>query len=129
MFSINGTVKEWFEYKGNPYCFKVELDFIERGLDESLIAKLEDLINEYKNERSWLESFCIFLTTVCNAPKYGLCTLTGETITLYPKEHLLSWDDETRDTPTWAEKIPENIKLSPSYWNTDNWDVNGWAFG
>lgn len=129
MLSINGTVKEWFEYKGDPYFFKVELNFIERGLDGKLISKLEDLINEYKNERSWLESFCIFLTTTCNSPKYGLCAITGDQITVYPKEHLIAWDDENWDIPNWAERIPEKLISIDSHWDTDNWDVNGWAFG
>ena len=129
MLSINGSVKEWFEYNGNPYCFKVELNFIERGLDGNLISKLEDLINEYKNERSWLESFCIFLTTACNAPRYGISTITGEQITIYPEEHFFIWDSENWDELNWSEEIIENARANPINWDESTWDEDGWAFG
>ena len=46
-------ITEWFEYGGEPYKFKVYINSIK---SEDLYQKIVNLINEYKNERSWLES-------------------------------------------------------------------------
>lgn len=47
-------VKEWFEYTGQPYLFKV---YTKRPVqDEQTYQKLVNTIYEYKNERSWLDS-------------------------------------------------------------------------
>jgi len=51
-----GEVKEWFEYGGEPYKFKV---FISSIPSEGLWERLIKLINEYKNERSWLDAIGI----------------------------------------------------------------------
>lgn len=45
-------VIEWFDYSGDPYCFKVELDIAEGSVDVSVIQKTIDL---YKNVRSHLD--------------------------------------------------------------------------
>jgi len=51
---ITAELQEWFEYGGNPYMFKVLLDTVIS--DEETYIKLANLINEYKNIRSWLDS-------------------------------------------------------------------------
>ena len=53
---LEGQVKEWFEYGGEPYKFKVHVSSIP---SEELWEKLVKLINEYKNERSWLDAIGI----------------------------------------------------------------------
>jgi len=53
---LEGQVKEWFEYGGEPYRFKVYVSSIP---SEELWEKLIHLINEYKNERSWLDAIGI----------------------------------------------------------------------
>ena len=53
---LEGQVKEWFEYGGEPYKFKVYVSSIP---SEELWEKLVKLINEYKNERSWLDAIGI----------------------------------------------------------------------
>ena len=53
---LEGQVKEWFEYGGEPYKFKVYVSSIP---SEELWEKLIHLINEYKNERSWLNAIGI----------------------------------------------------------------------
>jgi len=55
--NLSGEVKEWFEYEGEPYRFKL---FIKSVISETdLWDKLVSLVNEYKNERSWLDGIGI----------------------------------------------------------------------
>lgn len=51
---ITAELQEWFQYGGNPYMFKILLDTVIS--DEETYIELANLINEYKNVRSWLES-------------------------------------------------------------------------
>jgi len=58
--NLGGVVREWFEYGGEPYRFKLDLFFeelVKHGitLTPEVQEKLLDLINSYKNERSHLE--------------------------------------------------------------------------
>ena len=56
---LAGEIKEWFEYGGEPYRFKVDLGIQDREITPELRDKLLQLINEYKNERSWLEEILL----------------------------------------------------------------------
>jgi phage tail P2-like protein len=56
---LEGQVKEWFEYGGEPYYFKVDLGVQNREITPELRDKLLRLINDYKNERSWLEELIL----------------------------------------------------------------------
>ncbi len=50
----NSYIKEWFQYDGQPYRFKV---YIQKPVkDEDTYSKLLKYIYDYKNERSWLDS-------------------------------------------------------------------------
>ncbi len=57
--NLSGEVKEWFEYGGNPYRFKVEVSSPSRQITPELRDRLIQLINEYKNERSWLDEILL----------------------------------------------------------------------
>ena len=57
--NLSGEIKEWFEYGGEPYKFKVDLGVQDREITPELRDKLINLINEYKNERSWLEEIIL----------------------------------------------------------------------
>lgn len=48
------TVREWFEYEGKPFFFRVRFD-VGGGLDENALGEVFRLIHENKNVRSWLE--------------------------------------------------------------------------
>ena len=50
----NAEIKEWFEYGGNPGYFKIST--LGDLKDEKDYLKVLDVVNEYKNERSWLEA-------------------------------------------------------------------------
>ena len=59
ILKLGGTVKEWFEYGGTPYKFKIEIASTNRQITPKLRDKLKKLIEEYKNERSWLEEILL----------------------------------------------------------------------
>jgi len=64
ILDLNGNIKEWYEYGGRPYYFKVEVD-INKTLGNKIVLsaetqqKLLNLISDYKNERSWLDKLKI----------------------------------------------------------------------
>ena len=44
-------VKEWFDYSGLPYHFKLELDASKNGLSPQILKRSDELINKYKNQQ------------------------------------------------------------------------------
>lgn len=56
---LPGEVIEWFQYNGQPYRFKVEVTVTE--LSKETLVLLRQLINEYKNKRSWLDFVAVRL--------------------------------------------------------------------
>lgn len=82
--NLEGKIVEWFEYSGDPYCFKAEIDLLTRGLSKSIYQDLVDLINEYKNERSHLESFRIYLKATSDVPKISGIAQFGKVIMAEP---------------------------------------------
>ena len=49
------TIKEWFNYGGKPFFFRVRLDVSGSGMDEQGLTSAVRLILDYKNVRSWLD--------------------------------------------------------------------------
>lgn len=85
MLFLKGDVREWFEYGGDPYYFKVEiLEVSNKGISDELLSLLDMLIATYKNNRSWIEVLNVYLTSKGNKLYFGAYTLTGEEITVYP---------------------------------------------
>lgn len=80
---VTCSIKEWFEYEGDPYHFKINLSVLENGVSEETMTALEALVMEYKNVRSYLESINIFLTSRASC-YVGASIQTGEEITIYP---------------------------------------------
>ena len=79
----DAKVSEWFEYGGNAYNFKIDVDVVDVGVDESTILKLENIALSKKNVRSILESITVNLTSIANY-SVSASTQIGETATLYP---------------------------------------------
>nr|BDD43905.1 hypothetical protein 3 [bacterium] len=81
ILNLNGKIREWFEYEGNPYHFIVSLDLRNRGYEQTTEEQLLDLIEETKNVRSVMEKLEVNLT---NSADYRLRTamITSEEITL-----------------------------------------------
>lgn len=58
------VIRQWWEYEGRPYFFRVRLDVSDAGLDETGVTDAMRLIFDYKNTRSWLDC----LETVTTRP-------------------------------------------------------------
>ena len=85
--NIVGNIDEWFNYGGEPYHFKVILQIFNRSINEETENKLRALIDEYKNERSWLEEIQFHLTTIAKLHTYS-ALVSKETITINSKESI-----------------------------------------
>ena len=57
--NINGDIKEWFEYSGAPYHFKIDIFLQNYAYNEKVFENLKKMIEEYKNVRSVLEEISI----------------------------------------------------------------------
>lgn len=105
-------LKEWFEYGGKPFFFSMDIDITDRGASPGELKKLDDLINAYKNKRSWVDILNIYYS-VKGQVYYGLTLVQGESITVYP------WspkDIETRGSitvPIVQSKDVEQISIYP----------------
>ena len=82
---LNIDVKfyEWFEYQGLPYHFKVDVDFLNRPVEDKDLKIIEEFIEIYKNTKSILELININIKTNLKE-KYAMATLTGEDIEVLP---------------------------------------------
>lgn len=129
MFGLEGNIEEWWEYGGEPFRFTVDINFVSKGLDFELIAKLEDLINEYKNVRCHLESLKISLTNFGSLPKIKSATISGETVTIYPPAAPLIWDEFDWDEKNWSKKLKTQLNLPIFMFDSNNFDETVWAFG
>ena len=87
LLKINGIIQEWFEYGGEPYYFKIVMNVSETPLSYDRINLLFELINEYKNERSWLEAAEIILTSFSSQKTASFFTV-NEKIVCMPRENL-----------------------------------------
>lgn len=83
IFSNKVVLKEWFSYGGEPYHFKVELENEDEAIDDKFYAKLESIINKYKNVRSILEKIDVVLKSSAKY-SYKMATLSGESISVLP---------------------------------------------
>lgn len=82
--ALSGQISEWFEYGGQPYHFRINVDLATRGIDEATFDALVALITEYKNVRSHLELLSLSLVNRSQVPSIAATTLGGEIATVYP---------------------------------------------
>ncbi|ELE4933880.1 phage tail protein I [Campylobacter coli] len=77
------VVKEWFNYGGKPYFFKVKVSTTNVSFDERTLNTLERLIKNFKNVRSVLEAIEIEVQSKNNS--FNACIeIDGETIEVLP---------------------------------------------
>nr|WP_314889054.1 phage tail protein [uncultured Campylobacter sp.] len=76
-------IKEWHEYGGEPYRFKLILEAGENGISEASLKKTTEIIEAYKNVRSVYDGSVIKLTSSANIYA-GVCLNAGATICVDP---------------------------------------------
>ncbi|EHE6818841.1 phage tail protein I [Campylobacter coli] len=77
------VVKEWFNYGGKPYFFKVKVSTTNVSFDERTLNTLERLIYDFKNVRSVLEAIEIEIESK-NDSFNASAELSGEAIEILP---------------------------------------------
>lgn len=84
-------IKEWFEYGGNPYMFKVIID-ITNGMSITKQQIVLEKVKFYKNLRSHLEAISYQIEKKANV-YLGACCLMGQRLTIYPRmtEKIISY--------------------------------------
>lgn len=81
---MKGAVSEWFEYGGQPYRFKIDIDLSGQGLGLVDYEQLVSLVMKYKNKRSQLDMLNMGVTVQSPVPVIAGAMSLGETITVYP---------------------------------------------
>ena len=89
----NADIKEWFQYSGKPGYFKISTSGNLNNLSDYL--KVLDVVNEYKNVRSWLESIKFIRTDNTNLfygdyRKYRIKYNLGSTDVSIPNESIMN---------------------------------------
>jgi phage tail P2-like protein len=74
-------LKEWFEYEGTPYHFKLKLSSASYTSQDNLSSKICQYVDEYKNVRSVLENLELDLPAISNIPVIGGYSVIGLIIT------------------------------------------------
>lgn len=81
--SLGFTVelKEWTEYDGKPFHFKLRLSSASQTYDPDTGNKINKYVDEYKNVRSVLENIELDLSSISNVPAIGGYAAIGLYIT------------------------------------------------
>ena len=78
------NVKEWFEYGGTPYCFRIDLPMLESGVTAERQRRVLSRVLYYKNLRSHLESVNLQAEST-GSLEIGACTTAGVRIEIWPE--------------------------------------------
>ena len=70
-------VKEWFEYEGDPFHFKLLIDATYEGTDPVKHQKALDGVNYYKNQRSHLDGVEYIVIPSGNCISYSAVAFAG----------------------------------------------------
>lgn len=85
ILALDGDISEWFEYDGDPYRFRMDVQLEQRGLSEEAFNGLVALIHEYKNVRSKLEMLTFWLINQSQIPIIASVVQGGEITTILPR--------------------------------------------
>lgn len=89
-------VREWFEYGGEPGCFKIDVEIINSGLSEENIAKITHMVETYQRKSQHLCGMTFSLRTTVTL-HVGTTALYDESITIKPYVPLA----KIPETPIW----------------------------
>lgn len=87
--NLDGEIKEWFQYDGEPFTFQVKLELSNVGITESAINMFERLIDAYKNKRSHLKNIQLGLRSTAHA-YLPSASISGERLGTFPEVKTLS---------------------------------------
>lgn len=76
-------IKQWYEYSGKPYHFKVSINAGKTGINFSDLKRFDEIINEYKNVRSICEKVEIS-QSIEVVQKNKSAFISGEEVELLP---------------------------------------------
>ena len=108
---IDIEFKEWFEYDGLPYHFKIDVDFISRPAGKEELKLIEEFIEIYKNEKSVLELISAKLRSNLKE-KVAATTVTGENIQVVPMVSRNLFTD-TKEKLALASLMSEYLEIKP----------------
>nr|WP_319488601.1 phage tail protein I [uncultured Caproiciproducens sp.] len=78
------TLKEWFDYSGDPFMFKIFIDTNRKGISINDYDKLMDNISAYKSARSVLEGITINLKSQASMA-FGGIAAAGDDAQVLPE--------------------------------------------
>ncbi|MCZ4281700.1 phage tail protein I [Kiloniella laminariae] len=81
---VGASISEWFNYGGQPYHFRIDVNVTTHGLTARDLQTIEAVALGTKNTRSRLDRLQIFLTSEGNVPYLGLVPFGGQDITIFP---------------------------------------------
>ncbi|MGP1484897.1 MAG: phage tail protein [Campylobacter sp.] len=76
-------IKEWFNYGGKPYHFKLDLEASKTGIGKESLAKTDEIITTFKNARSVYDGANIQISSKAKTHA-GIYALQGENISVMP---------------------------------------------
>ena len=79
-------IQEWFKYGGDPFTFRVVIEFIAGGASVKNCEEIYETIMQTKNLRSWLEAIAAKIETDNATPNMAARFGYEETICVYPRE-------------------------------------------
>lgn len=83
--AVHGSakIKEWFEYGGKPYSFKIDVDITKTGAGADTYQRIIKNVNSYKNVRSVLDTVNFDISPQSSAYA-GAVHETAEIIIIHP---------------------------------------------
>lgn len=78
---FNVELKEWQEYNGKPFHFKLKLSSTSQVYQDNTAEKITQYVDEYKNVRSILDNLELDLPSISNIPAVGGYSVIGLYVT------------------------------------------------
>lgn len=118
--SIFGNTKliEWFEYKGKPFYFSLDIDIVDEILTKENLKQIYELIDKYKNTRSWLEILRLQLHAKSKANLYLGSTLVSTIHYVLTSDYNLNYNSNSN------EKVAATAINAHQYTLTSDINVN-----
>jgi phage tail P2-like protein len=79
----DARISEWFEYGGDPYRFRVDVELSGQGISDAEHDAIAAMIDAFKNVRSWLDRLRLIATTRASV-RIGGAALGGDDTSVYP---------------------------------------------